>query len=278
MAGTAVLHSLNWTDNIGLSGYIFSFDNCTGSLVNDTNWVSFGGATWSNVTKKINTTAGCTIRWCVYANDSSNNWNGTSCQNPFSYVTIENIFVVNMEAGGPYVKNTVDGSATVLIVGNVSWPDGTAVPSAAVDIDISKTDYSSTDTITASSSGRFSLSKTLTQSGVYTVNVTATYSGTSRSTIDTFEISDSLQGCTQQTISLSGIALDFDTGNRIESGTAKIIIKENGDENTVDFTNGTWIMTFSSCLLSGTQHTAIIQITDSSTGKTSWSQIEFIAP
>jgi len=52
------------------------------------NFVPFGSLTgWSNVTKTINSTVGCTIRWCVYANDTSNNWNGTSCISPFSYVT-----------------------------------------------------------------------------------------------------------------------------------------------------------------------------------------------
>lgn len=42
---------------------------------------------WSNFTVITNSAVGCTIRWCVYANDTSNNWNGTSCENPFSYVT-----------------------------------------------------------------------------------------------------------------------------------------------------------------------------------------------
>jgi len=37
---------------------------------------------WSNVTKVINSTTGSTIRWRVYANDSSNNWNTT---NTFSF-------------------------------------------------------------------------------------------------------------------------------------------------------------------------------------------------
>jgi hypothetical protein len=32
---------------------------------------------WSNVTKFINTTTGCTIRWRVYANDSVGNWNAS---------------------------------------------------------------------------------------------------------------------------------------------------------------------------------------------------------
>jgi hypothetical protein len=85
LTGTSVLHSLNWTDASGLSGYIFSFDNCTGDLTNST-WISFSG-TWSNVTKIINSTVDCIIRWCVYANDTTDDWNSTSCNNSFSYAT-----------------------------------------------------------------------------------------------------------------------------------------------------------------------------------------------
>jgi hypothetical protein len=56
-------------------------------MVNDT-WTEMTGATnWSNVTKVVNSNADKTIKWCVYANDTSNNWNGTSCSAPFSYVT-----------------------------------------------------------------------------------------------------------------------------------------------------------------------------------------------
>ncbi len=87
LAGTPVMHSLYETDNIQLSGYTFSFDNCTGSFVNDS-WVSMTGTgNWSNVTKTINSTSGCTIRWCVYINDTSGNINGTSCDSPFNYET-----------------------------------------------------------------------------------------------------------------------------------------------------------------------------------------------
>jgi parallel beta-helix repeat protein len=87
IAGTAVSHNLYWQDNAGLSYAIFSFDNCTGSLQNITGMTLSGTSAWSNFTVVINSTVGCTIRWCVYTNDTSNNWNGTSCQNPFSYVT-----------------------------------------------------------------------------------------------------------------------------------------------------------------------------------------------
>lgn len=103
LAGTPIKHSLNWTDNVGLSAYIFSFDNCTGTLANDSA-VAFGAGTWSNVTKTVNSTVSCTIRWCVYANDTSNNWNGTSCVNPFSYLTTQAVvgpqnYSVNMSDG-----------------------------------------------------------------------------------------------------------------------------------------------------------------------------------
>jgi len=46
--------------------------------VNDTS-VSFGNGAedWSNVTKGVSTTTNCTIRWKVYANDTSDNWNAS---------------------------------------------------------------------------------------------------------------------------------------------------------------------------------------------------------
>jgi len=85
-AGTAVSHNLFWQDNVGLSYAIFSFDNCTGSFQNITGMSLSGTSAWSNFTVVINSTVGCTIRWCVYANDTSGNWN-TSCSSPFTYIT-----------------------------------------------------------------------------------------------------------------------------------------------------------------------------------------------
>ena len=71
-AGTDVLHSIYWQDDVALSGYIFSFDNGTGTFANDS-FIEFSGTGWSNVTKSINFTAGATIGWRVFANDTSNN-------------------------------------------------------------------------------------------------------------------------------------------------------------------------------------------------------------
>ena len=92
VANTTIKHSLKWTDEEGLAisgGHIFSFDNGTGNLVNDS-WVAFSSnPDWSNITKTVNSTEGATIRWCIYANDTSDNWNNTGCETPFSYDTTE---------------------------------------------------------------------------------------------------------------------------------------------------------------------------------------------
>nr|BDD45909.1 hypothetical protein 14 [bacterium] len=85
-AGTWIQHSLRWTDGRGLSGYVFSFDNGSGSFVNDS-WTTLSGTEdWANITKYVNETVGSTIRWLVYVNDTGGNWNVTGT---FSYATTD---------------------------------------------------------------------------------------------------------------------------------------------------------------------------------------------
>ena len=96
LAGVAVSHNLYWQDNVGLSYAIFSFDNCTGSLQNITGMSLSGASAWSNFTVTINSTVGCTIRWQVYANDTSNNWNATPI---YSYVTTQNLYCGSGSSG-----------------------------------------------------------------------------------------------------------------------------------------------------------------------------------
>jgi hypothetical protein len=80
-----------------------------------------GNGNWSNITKTINSTIGCNVKWCVYANDSSNNWNGTSCQDPFSYITTNqppNIyFIESIPSRDPI------GGSTAIVTFNVSVND-----------------------------------------------------------------------------------------------------------------------------------------------------------
>ena len=59
---------------------------CCG-CTNDTAVEMTGTGNWSNVTKVVNSSAGATIAWCVQALDMVNNWNITSCSNPFTYMT-----------------------------------------------------------------------------------------------------------------------------------------------------------------------------------------------
>lgn len=85
---TFVKHSLYWTDNVNLSGYIFSFDNGTAVFGNDTFVSLTAGANWTNVSKKVNQTLNSVIRWMFFANDTNNNWNASDI---FIYNTANNI-------------------------------------------------------------------------------------------------------------------------------------------------------------------------------------------
>jgi len=79
--------TLDWDDGYGLSGYIFSTNN-SGTWQN-ASFISFSGTSNSswNVTT-LNDTAETVVGWCYYANDTSDNWNGTSCDTPFTLTTI----------------------------------------------------------------------------------------------------------------------------------------------------------------------------------------------
>jgi KaiC/GvpD/RAD55 family RecA-like ATPase/PKD repeat protein len=74
--GQPTLFFVQWSDNDGLSGFIFGTNN-TGTWRNET-WTSMSGTSnWSNVTKILNNAAGIVVQWRVWANDTSGNWNNT---------------------------------------------------------------------------------------------------------------------------------------------------------------------------------------------------------
>jgi hypothetical protein len=111
-SGRYIKITLNTTDIYGTTcGYnelagFYEFQAYT-EMINDT-WVPFTSsmclspytACWSNVTKVINSTVGATIKWKVYANDTSNNWNESEI---FSYITTTLSYLeVNLEFPSSY--------------------------------------------------------------------------------------------------------------------------------------------------------------------------------
>ena len=110
-AGYNITHNLTFADNVGISGYIFSFDNGTGTMVNDS-WVNTNNLTSiiASTTKLVTSTVGATVQWCYYANDTSNNWNRTSCNNPFTYITDSSMAV--------YQCTQISTNNTVYMLGN----------------------------------------------------------------------------------------------------------------------------------------------------------------
>jgi len=78
IAGQPCLFHCLWTDDVGLGGFIFSW-NASGSWQNET-WTSLTGTSaWANVTKTLPSSHVIVgYRW--YCNDTSNNWNDTGIQ------------------------------------------------------------------------------------------------------------------------------------------------------------------------------------------------------
>ncbi len=82
ITGSWVNFSANWTDNAGLSGYIFTWNN-SGSWINSSFSLFSGNGVSqniSNVTASTNTY----VCWKFYANDSLNGWNMTMPNNCFT--------------------------------------------------------------------------------------------------------------------------------------------------------------------------------------------------
>jgi parallel beta-helix repeat protein len=77
---------------------------------------------WSNITKILNDTVGARVEWCVYANDTSNNWNITSCETPFSLTTTS--------AAPQWSNNSTNIPTTyfpVLSIFNITWTNADKV-------------------------------------------------------------------------------------------------------------------------------------------------------
>ena len=128
-AGLAVGFRLRWLDSVALDSYIFSMDNCTGSFVNLTESTFPDGIEdWSNVTHVINDTIGCTIRWRVYANDTSNYWNSSL---EYSFVTIDGTFPRWSNNKTSLSSPTYSPDQTYQF--NVTWVDNIALDTVLIE-------------------------------------------------------------------------------------------------------------------------------------------------
>lgn len=179
---------------------------------------------------------------------------------------------VTVEAGGPYVKD-VD-VPVVVVVGEVSFL-GKAASFANLTIKIYEGNVLRAErSLTASSEGKYFALFSGLDIGIYMVEVNANYSFATASAYDIFKIVSKLKGCVPKTISLSGIAQDYLTGEIITEGIVKIYIRENGDEFSTTFSQGRWSVAFTSCLIPDERHVAIVQIIEPS-GRISWSEVRF---
>jgi hypothetical protein len=229
----------------------------------------------SKTVVKVNVSAPADSLGFYYANISVTSLNGGSDW-LWLNVTVGTVNVT-AEAGGPYTVTTTN--PTVIIVGNVTQFDGPVIAGVNVNVDVySGGTLRATNSAQTSSSGKYSVTFDTLGTGTYTVNASTVYESSNVATSTTFKVIESIRGCILKTIVLSGVAIDTDTGQSINSGTVKISINENGDEFSTGFSNGAWRAEFNTCVITGKTYTVAVQLIDSSTGKSSWSQTQFIAP
>lgn len=91
LAGNVSDLSSSWSDNVGLSGYIFGSNN-SGVWVNDT-WTNSGFSGVSDYCNKsitLNSTIGIVVQWNYYVNDTSDNWGVLGLQNLTTTVDVNN--------------------------------------------------------------------------------------------------------------------------------------------------------------------------------------------
>jgi len=112
-ANSTCLFSTLWSDDVGLSHYIFSTNN-TGTWSNETAVAFVANPDWSNATKTLSSTIGLTIGWIFFANDTSNNWNNTGTQ---TLTTTDTLVPI---ASNISVNSTVANSQVLF---SVFWTD-----------------------------------------------------------------------------------------------------------------------------------------------------------
>ncbi|MEM5773269.1 MAG: hypothetical protein QXL86_03565 [Candidatus Aenigmatarchaeota archaeon] len=216
----------------------------------------------------------CNVGECIGSLAKETNSHIGPC-NYYPYQICCGNLTVTVEAGGPYVKDIV--APTILVVGEVKFA-GEPASFANVTIRIYEgANLKATRNLIASSDGKYFAAFPNFDYGTYLVNVSANYTFASTYNTDTFKVIGKLSGCVPKTVSLGGTAQDYLTGEIIPSGTIKIYIKENGDEFTTNFSEGKWSIAFTTCLIPDERHLAIVQITDSTTGRISWSEVQFRA-
>jgi len=256
LAGNPVLFSLYWTD-FALGGYIFSFDNCTGVFVNDTWTEMTGTGNWSNVSKTINSTVNCKIRWRVYANDTVGNMN------------VSDIYSFRTTSGYCSSNSTSCINQTYSFAGWVFDLDGNIAGDGTVNVEVRETKDSNSSTF---SDGYFSILPNfcLSPGSIYTFDVTVISSGITSTTsykrpaktqsLNNVSCSSSQPSCSFRNYTLSGWALDSRTGEIINNGDVKVSVKETGDSYYSTFTGGKFSVSPQFCLTPGKEYNFIVSI------------------
>lgn len=263
--GRYVKITLNTTDadlNCGAGvfnhyiGYFYEFQAKASGFINDT-WTSMTGTgNWSNVTKTVNSTEGATIRWQVYANNTNNVWNVSPI---YSYITTKPHLIVTLSSPSPsvctlphpcnWVKNSAYSIRAAVECSN--GPCGNVYGTVRYNASSSSPDTLLNTTIV--SCGNMNENDICQLN--WTVNVTGNIgvfwkvdvnTSSSFSDISSNDTNDAIiKIATSPNLQISGIALYYYTGERVNGNVTVIPVENSSNKATSLVTNGEWYVDFS---------------------------------
>jgi len=188
----------------------------------------------------------------------------------FGITLVQAALQITCDAGGPYVKNSV-----VIVIGNVTDTVGTT---SNVSVNITKDgSIKASRSTTSDSDGKYYVNfNEELSSGNYSVNASATKSGTFTSSNCSLEIklTEAATSCLTKTMTINGTAVYSNTGQVISSGTVSASVMDTNFKNSASFTNGRFSVTVDMCLFSGRRYTLAVFV-DGGAERNSWSQIIF---
>jgi len=194
---------------------------------------------WSNVTKVVNSTIGETIRWMVYANDTSNNWNTSG---EYSFVTKEGI-------SPKYSDNSTNSTAAGRhIEFRLNWTDNIGLDSYIFSLDNCTGSFSNVTESTFPTGGTEDWSN-VTQTINLTVDCTIQWKIYANDTSDNWNTSDTYSFITTDVDSpqysdnstnstASGEAVEFRLRWIENAGLSGYVFSS--DNATGTFVNDTW--------------------------------------
>ncbi len=113
--------NVTWSDNIALSNCTFSYDNGTGTFVNDTAITLSGTSATCSHNKTIQRVGGTTLQWIFYARDTADNINNTPTYSVVTANTDASFTSNSTNKTNPKINEAVQFNITLTDADSLVW-------------------------------------------------------------------------------------------------------------------------------------------------------------